>query len=63
VNLERRWAGVSLRVWALVANLAGNILMVYGAAHFFVRGTHIAEMIAGTALTAACVAVLAAPNR
>ena len=63
MNLERRAAGVSLRLWALIVNLAANVLMVHGAVYYFSRGTHLGETIAGAAITAACIVVLANPDR
>lgn len=62
-RLERTVAGVSIRLWALIANLMANIVMVYGAVHYFTRGTHAVETIAGVAVTLACVAILAIPDR
>jgi hypothetical protein len=63
MNLERKTAGVSLRLWTLIANLAGNVLMVHGAVHYFIRGTQLTEMVAGIVITAVCIAILSIPNR
>ena len=63
IDLEKTAAGVSLRVWVLIANLAANILLVHGGAHYFVRGTHLGELIVGAVITSICIALLSIPNR
>ena len=63
VNLERQAIGISLRVWVLVANLIANVLLVHGAVHYVLRGTHFSEVCAGVIVTAGCIVLLSIPSR
>ncbi|MGH7717740.1 MAG: hypothetical protein ACREON_02695 [Gemmatimonadaceae bacterium] len=60
---ERRVAGVSLRLWGLILNLLGNVLLVHGAVRYVAAGTNFYELVAGVVMTVLCVVALSIPNR
>lgn len=61
--LDRRYGPWSGRVWGLIVNFAANAAALYGAAGVLRDGSRLPLLIVGAAVTAACVTLLAAPNR
>jgi len=63
IDLDRRYGIWSGRVWGLIANLLANALALYGLVGFLRDGTHVVPSVLGVLVTAACILLLAKPNR
>ena len=63
IDLERRYGFLTGRVWGLIVNLLANALALYGLVGYLRDGTHVAPLVLGVLVTAACILILAKPSR
>ena len=63
MDLDRCYGPWSGRVWGLIVNLAANALALYGLVGYLRDGTHLAHLVIGLVVTAACILVLARPSQ
>jgi hypothetical protein len=63
IDLDRHFGIWTGRVWGLIVNLLGNALALYGLVGFLRDGTHVVPLVSGVLVSAACILILAKPNR